>query len=390
MNHPSSKAKVLIVEDDPVVARLYRGQLENGGFAVDVATDGQAGFARLCSVQPQAVLLDLMLPRLNGVDLLKKIRAQPDFRRLPVVVLTNAYVPLMVRDAYEAGATAVHNKSAFGPHELLEALRQCLPGLKSPGRETGVASGLSAVQLQAREAFFAQMPTGLATLRGWLRQLGQTLDEVAQARHLASLYRQVHALTGRAALAGLHPVAQLASALEALLKELVDTPDKATPSALRTLVIAVDFLQELAVPGIGDDLVDDRPLEVLVVDDDPLSQRALAVALEKSLLRTACLDQPAQALALLKQRTFDTIFLDVGMPGMDGFSLCQSIRASGPNQHTPVVIVTQHTDFKDRVQSTLSGANDFVAKPFLFIEVTVKALVFCLRNRLQQRGNRAN
>ena len=390
MNSDSTDTKVLIVEDDPVVARLYRGQLEDRGYAVDIATDGQAGFARLYHLRPDVVLLDLMLPRMNGVELLKKIRAQPDFRKLPVVVLTNAYVPLMVRDAYDAGATAVHNKSSFGSHEMLEVLQECLPRTRRRSGGNGASLGTLPVEAQARSAFFAQMPTEMATLRGLLRQVSQAADDVAQGQSLGKIYSQVHGLTGRAALAGLHAMAQMASALEALLKELLEKPEHATPSTLRTVVIAVDLLQELSTPAAGNDLTEDAPLEVLVVDDDPLCQRALALALEKSLLKAECVPQPLQALALVGQRTFDAIFLDVGMPGMDGFTLCQNIRASGPNQNTPVIIVTNHTDFRDRVQSTLSGANDFVAKPFLFIEITVKALVFCLRNRLQQGRSRPN
>jgi DNA-binding response OmpR family regulator len=387
MNAVSNRNKVLIVEDDPVVARLYRGQLEDRGYEVDIATDGQAGFARLYNLKPDLVLLDLMLPRMNGVDLLKKIRAQKDFKNLPIVVLTNAYVPLMVRDAYDAGATAVHNKSAFGNHEMLDVLRECLPPTASQPGGNGQVPGGSLAEAQARDAFFVQAPADQATLRGLLRQISQSPDEVALGQHLGGLYREVHALTGKAALVGLQPIAQMASALEALLRELLDKPETVTPLTLRTVVAAVDFLQELSTPDAGNSLVEGAPLEVLVVEDDSLSRRALALALEKSLLKTECVDTSAKAMDLVAKRVFDAIFLDVGMPDTDGFTLCQHIRASGPNQNTPVVFVTNHTDFKDRVQSTLSGANDFVAKPFLFIEITVKALVFCLRHRLQQRRN---
>ncbi len=403
MNGLSTKAKILIVEDDPVVARLYRGQLEGQGYSVEIATDGQAGFTRLHQVRPDVVLLDLMLPRMNGVDLLKKIRTQASFKETPVVVLTNAYVPLMVRDAYDAGATVVHNKSSFGLREMLDVLRECLPEARWEARaasgEVGSAaselrpSGLGphAAQLaQARNAFLAQMPSDLAALRPLLRQMSQAFEEGSRQRPLAELYRQLHTLTGKAALVGLQPLAQVASALEALLNELLNNPAHATPSALRTVVNAVDFLHELGVPGLHNKLLQEPPLGVLVVDDDPLSRRALTTALEKNNLRVECVDQAGAALDLLRERTFDSIFLDVGMPGMDGFALCQNIRASGRNQNTPVVFVTNHTDFKDRVQSTLSGANDFVAKPFLFIEVTVKALVFSLRHRLQQNPNRLN
>jgi DNA-binding response OmpR family regulator len=76
------------------------------------------------------------------------------------------------------------------------------------------------------------------------------------------------------------------------------------------------------------------------------------------------------------------VFLDVDMPGMNGFELCTKLRALARNKTTPVVFVTSLTDFESRANSTISGGNDLIAKPFLFIELTVKALVYILRGKL--------
>ena len=74
--------KILIIEDDTIVAHVYRSRLEKEGFEVDIAADGQAGYYRLYEMKPDALLLDLMLPKLNGIDLLKKIRATREFAKL--------------------------------------------------------------------------------------------------------------------------------------------------------------------------------------------------------------------------------------------------------------------------------------------------------------------
>ncbi len=84
---------------------------------------------------------------------------------------------------------------------------------------------------------------------------------------------------------------------------------------------------------------------------------------------------------MLAERKFDLVFLDVDMPGMNGFELCTKLRALHRNKTTPVVFVTSLTDFESRANSTMSGGNDLIAKPFLFIELTVKALVYILRGR---------
>src|SRR5437016_14534003 len=90
--------KILIVEDDQIVANIYRNKFSVEGFQVEIALDGEAGMEMLRSFRPDAVILDLMLPRLTGVELMKKIRAEPDCPQLPVVVLSNTYLTNMVQE----------------------------------------------------------------------------------------------------------------------------------------------------------------------------------------------------------------------------------------------------------------------------------------------------
>jgi PleD family two-component response regulator len=76
------------------------------------------------------------------------------------------------------------------------------------------------------------------------------------------------------------------------------------------------------------------------------------------------------------------IFLDIEMPGLNGFELCAKIRRGKLNRSTPVVFVTSHSDFDSRTKSTLVGGQDLIAKPYLSFEITVKALTLALRRRL--------
>lgn len=120
--------KILIVEDDPVAGTVYRRFLEGNGFVVTVATDGAQGLERLVELEPDAVVLDLMLPKIAGIDVLKAIRADERFRELPVIVMTNACVPAFIMQAVQAGANQVMDKSKDTPTEVLGMLQNLLEG----------------------------------------------------------------------------------------------------------------------------------------------------------------------------------------------------------------------------------------------------------------------
>jgi CheY-like chemotaxis protein len=118
--------KILIIEDDQVTAHVYRARLMREGFEVDVVADGQSGWDRLLESRPDGVLLDLLMPNINGIELLKKIRAFDDFKQLPVIVYTNGFVPQLVDDAQAAGATKVFDKASMTGPMLIMAFQEAM------------------------------------------------------------------------------------------------------------------------------------------------------------------------------------------------------------------------------------------------------------------------
>ena len=116
--------KVLMVEDDPVVAVVYQRFLDRHGFVVDIARDGVEGLERLAAFQPDAILLDLMMPKLSGITVLSTVRAQEIYRDLPIIVLTNACVPAFIDQATKAGANHIFDKSKVSPMAIVELLNR--------------------------------------------------------------------------------------------------------------------------------------------------------------------------------------------------------------------------------------------------------------------------
>ena len=176
----------------------------------------------------------------------------------------------------------------------------------------------------------------------------------------------------------------MSAALEGLFRKMLQNSKHTTPSALATLATAVDLLNDLCVPGLKADLATNPPIHMLVVDDDLVARRALVGALQTAFKKPESAENGEAALALALEKPFDVIFLDVVMPGMDGFEVCSRIRETVPNHATPVVFVTGQSDFDARAQMGRNGGNDLMGKPFLTSEITVKALTFALRGRLQQ------
>ena len=380
--------KILIIEDDQIVANIYRAKFSTEGYEVETAGDGESGLELINSFRPHVIILDLMLPKVPGLDLLKKVRARNDLQQLPIIVLSNTYLSNMVQEAWKAGATKCLSKANCTPKQVIEVVRGVMPqtgaaaaSSRRAAPETDEAESDAGFQAEIREAFLKSLPATLAGARTVLQHLAKNTDEASRVNQLQELYRRIHALANNAGIAGTAHIAQLGDALEALLKELYEKPRNINASTLRTVALAIDFLGVLYERTGRPEPASPAQSSILVVDDEAISRRAVTYALEKAKLKAASVDNPEAALQLLAERTFDLVFLDVDMPGMNGFELCTKLRALHRNKNTPVVFVTSLTDFESRANSTISGGNDLIAKPFLFIELTVKALVYILRGR---------
>jgi DNA-binding response OmpR family regulator len=118
--------KVLIVEDNQLVANIYGNRFVVEGFEVKMALDGQAGLDLVHSFRPEAVVLDLMLPKMTGIEVIKKIRAESNLESLPIIVFSDAYLTGMMQQAWKAGATKCFPKEHCTPKQVVEAVRRAL------------------------------------------------------------------------------------------------------------------------------------------------------------------------------------------------------------------------------------------------------------------------
>ncbi len=387
--------KILIIEDDQIVANVYRNKLAVEGYKAEIAGDGESGLKVMRTFQPQLIIVDLMLPTISGVEVIREIRKEPDFAKTPIIVFSNTYLTNLIQDAWRAGANKCLSKSSCSPKDFMDVVRhtigdsgaipQAAPSATDPSvGKSGSLAGENDAEFQAdlRKTFIESLPATLYSLRVGLQGLFKAENEMTRLRHVYDLYRRVHALNGNAGLAGLVQIAHMASAFEALLKEIYEKPKNINASTTRTVAAAVDFLGMLFERTTLTEKQEIPASKILVVDDEVISRRAIVYALEKAKLKSINVEEPEQALKLLTENDFDLIFLDVDMPGMTGYELCAKLRAMPHLKKTPVIFVTSLNDFDNRTNSTMAGGNDFIAKPFLFIELTVKALIYVMRARL--------
>jgi DNA-binding response OmpR family regulator len=131
------KTTLLVIEDDPDIVELLRYNLEREGFRVLVATDGEHGLADATKQQPDLVLLDLMLPGLDGLEVCRRLRTHDATRGIPVLILTAKGEETDVVIGLEMGADDYLTKP-FSPRELLARVRALLRraqrGAEEPGR----------------------------------------------------------------------------------------------------------------------------------------------------------------------------------------------------------------------------------------------------------------
>lgn len=117
-------SKILIVEDDRTLCKLYQDRLQKEGFETQVAYDGQEGLSRIKTFVPDLILLDILLPVIDGFEFLEKMRDYAEGRDIPVVVCSNLNQDFNIERALRLGARDFFNKADISLQDLIIKARQ--------------------------------------------------------------------------------------------------------------------------------------------------------------------------------------------------------------------------------------------------------------------------
>jgi len=128
---PNNKKTILLVEDDPLIIRVYQKRLIDEGYKVIAAFNGEEAVAQLTREKPDLILLDLMMPKMNGVEALKAFKKNEETKNIPVIILTNledrgeelekakklGAVDYLVKSEIKLSDLSKKVREVVGPHE---------------------------------------------------------------------------------------------------------------------------------------------------------------------------------------------------------------------------------------------------------------------------------
>ena len=140
-----NKGRVLVIEDESVFRMVYKDALTNYGYKALTAEDGESGWQMVKTEKPDLILLDLNLPKLHGLEVLKNIRCDDEVKAIPVIILTVLGQREDIRKGLDLGANDYLVKGFYSPHEVLRKMDAILA-------QADMKKAISSYRLLVKEA----------------------------------------------------------------------------------------------------------------------------------------------------------------------------------------------------------------------------------------------
>lgn len=134
------KIKVAIIEDEEVLLNVLENKLKKEGFDVVTALDGEIGVKVVRESLPDIILLDIIMPKVNGFEVLAQLNQDPVLAKIPVIIISNSGQPVEIDKALSLGAKDYLVKAEFDPQEVIEKIKKQLSSLASPQSAVGSLS----------------------------------------------------------------------------------------------------------------------------------------------------------------------------------------------------------------------------------------------------------
>ena len=398
--------RLLVVDDDLISRNALAFALKRVFGQPDLAADGPQALSLAAAKPYNLIFLDVQMPEMDGFETCLRIHQTEANHSTPVVFVTANDDYDARAKSVEAGGAELISKPFLTFEIIVKALTLTLrdrfenrspkPASEiKPRTPASVPAKTSAIvpvtqsrpaepgSAEESQALSLQVATNLTGLRELLREIIQTPEVAARRESLADFYLLIHTLTLNVNITPMRPVWQLSALLEALTSKLIEKPECQTPSMFNTIYTALELIEEMRARALPPDFTDNPPIRLLVIEADPVANRIVAGALQTAFERPDSAANATEALESARKTCYDAIFMGIRLPEMSGFELCAKMGEAAGDRGTPVIFVAGHENLELRAQSIACGGTDLLAKPFLPLEINVKALTFALNRRLR-------
>ena len=122
------KKKILLVEDDPFISEMYTTKFEKQGYDCEIAMTGKDGLAKAKEWMPDIMLLDIMLPKMSGIEVLRALKENELTKKIPVLLLTNLGEETIIKEGFELGADGYLLKVSYTPSQVVDEVKKFFEG----------------------------------------------------------------------------------------------------------------------------------------------------------------------------------------------------------------------------------------------------------------------
>lgn len=375
--------KVLIIDDDQFILKVYQKKFETEGLIVEVAADGPSALTHLQSSIPALILLDLMLPGMNGVEVLGHIRRLPHCGEIPVIVFSHSFDERLIEAARAAGAIQCLNKNSVSPNRLLEIVRAALAAPTPAPAAAPVVAPLAPLAVpvtgnraEIRARLVQDAVAIEARLTGQIQDFAGSAVGAQRVATLTPLRASFDQLAREADLAALPRLALLTRAVTLMLEDLHEHPDEITASSFQTLARAVEAIPTLFVPRFGTEF--EQPALALVVHPQRGVAPLLAEALRQAGQPAVAFRDTNSALAFVEDNPVDLLVADLDLAQPTGGDLLRRSQAIPGRASLPAVFLSNQPPGTAVLPGFLL-AHHVLNFPFTADEVVVSAIVRLVR-----------
>ncbi len=420
---------VLVVEDNPINREVTMAMLENLNYHVAVVTNGREAIEAMERRSYDLILMDCQMPEMDGYDASRTIRESEALRNSESLVdgcQSKVHVPIIAvtAHAYQADQERclaagmddylakpfnqdqlkvvldrwLHDATGerAGPHQILDETISFSE--TSPPPPLGISpvdlktlDNIKALRRKSSKDFFP------AVIDLYLKNSSNLLERLRDSINRENSFflgEAAHNLKSSSATLGAHRLAALCGQLEDTSRIKSNGDARSVFSGIeaeynRVREVLIPLLEAMSPAAVMEETLDpapnpgetslaiNRPM-VLVVDDDPIIRLLARQALEPEGFEVAEAEDGNVALAFLQSHLPDIVLLDVVMPGLDGFTLCKTLRTFPGGSHLPVLMVTGQDDIASINRSYEVGATDFISKPINWL-ILQQRLQYMLR-----------